>query len=82
MQLGIDPIYLGALVILQSCIGVTSPPFGINIFTAAAVFKRPFWEVTKGVFPYIGLMLLANVIIIIFPDIVMWLPNAMIAIGR
>ena len=78
LALGIDPIYLGALVILQSAIGVTSPPFGINIFTASAVFRRPFWEVTRGVFPWLALMLVANVIIIIFPDIVMWLPHAML----
>ena len=81
IQLGIDPVYMGALVVLQSCLGVTSPPFGINIFTAAAVFKRPFWEVTKGVFPFIALMLLANVIIIAVPDIVMWLPDAMLGVG-
>ena len=55
-QLGIDPIWLGAMVILQTSIGVTSPPFGVTIFTATAIFKRPFWEVTKGVPPLLVLM--------------------------
>ena len=78
LQLGIDPVFLGAVVILQCVIGAVTPPFGINVFTAIAVFQRPYWEVTRGVFSWVALMLMANVIILIVPDIVMWLPRLMI----
>ena len=78
LQLGIDPVFLGAVVILQCAIGACTPPFGINIFTAVAVFQRPYWEVTKGVFSWMAMMLVANIIILIVPDIVLWLPRLMI----
>ncbi len=47
----------------------------------AAIFRRPYLEVIKGVPPFLALMLVANVLIILFRDIVMFLPNAMITIG-
>ncbi len=47
----------------------------------AAIFRRPYLEVIRGVPPFLALMLVANVLIILFPDIVMSLPNAMITIG-
>ncbi len=77
-QAGIDPIFLGAMVILQTAIGVTSPPFGPTIFTAVAIFRRPFLEVARGVPPFLILMLVANVLVYFFPPIVTFLPSMML----
>jgi len=71
MKLGINPIFLGALVILQSAIGVATPPFGANIFTAIAIFRRPYFEVVRGLPWFIFLALIATALLIIYPEVVL-----------
>ena len=72
---GIDPILVGALVTLQMAIGSATPPFGCDIFTACAVFRKPYLEVIRGTPPFIALLMLAAVLMIIFPDIALLLPK-------
>lgn len=73
---GIDPILLGTLVVLQAAIGSATPPFGCDIFTAQLIFRRPYLEVIKSTPPFILILLLATVLIIMFPGIATFLPNA------
>jgi len=75
MQLGINSIFLGALVILQSAIGVATPPFGANIFTAIAIFRRPYLEVVRGLPWFIVLALIVCALMIAFPEAVLFLTN-------
>ena len=49
---GLDPILVGTLITLQAAIGSATPPFGCDIFTAVAVFKRPYLEVIRGTPPF------------------------------
>ncbi len=70
---GIDPIHLGVIITLQSAIGCVTPPFGCNIFTACAIFERPFATVVRRVWPYIGLMVLVSAIAILFPQVSLFL---------
>jgi tripartite ATP-independent transporter DctM subunit len=72
-QAGIDPILVGAIVTLQAAIGSATPPFGCDIFTAIAVFRRPYWEVIRGTPPFIVMLLLASVILIFFPPLALFL---------
>ena len=72
---GIDPILVGALVTLQMAIGSATPPFGCDIFTACAVFRKPYLEVIRGTPPFIALLMLAAVLMIVFPDIALLLPK-------
>jgi C4-dicarboxylate transporter, DctM subunit len=75
VQAGIHPIHLGIIVTLQSAIGSISPPFGCNIFTASAIFDRPFLTVIKGLGPYLVMLAIISVLIIFFP----WLSLALVA---
>ena len=72
-QAGIDPILVGAIVTLQAAIGSATPPFGCDIFTAIAVFRRPYWEVIRGTPPFIVMLLLASIILIFFPPLALFL---------
>jgi tripartite ATP-independent transporter DctM subunit len=72
-QLGIDPVLVGVIVTLQCAIGSATPPFGCDIFTAIAVFRRPYLEVVKGTPPFIIVLLFANAMLILFPDIALLL---------
>jgi C4-dicarboxylate transporter, DctM subunit len=55
---GLDPVLVGTIITLQVAIGSATPPFGCDIFTAIAVFKRPYMEVIRGTPPFF-IMLLA-----------------------
>lgn len=74
--LGIDPVHLGAIVVLNVALGMISPPFGLNIFIGITTFKVPYWEVVKAVWPFILLLLVGLVIVTYLPAVVMWLPRA------
>jgi C4-dicarboxylate transporter, DctM subunit len=72
---GLDPVHVGVIVTLQAAIGSATPPFGCDIFTAMAVFRRPYLAVIRGTPPFIAILLLATVILIMFPQISLWLPS-------
>ena len=50
-------------------------PFGCDIFTAIAIFRRPYYEVIRGTPPFIFMLLLAAVILVLVPQIALFLPT-------
>ncbi|MGP9805270.1 TRAP transporter large permease [Paracoccus sp. NSM] len=70
---GLDPVLVGTIITLQVAIGSATPPFGCDIFTAIAVFKRPYAEVVKGTPPFILILLTVSVLLIFFPQIALFL---------
>ena len=70
---GLDPVLVGVLITLQVAIGSATPPFGCDIFTAIAIFKRPYLEVIRGTPPFILMLVAAAGLIIAFPDIALFL---------
>ncbi|MCE8035399.1 TRAP transporter large permease [Billgrantia tianxiuensis] len=70
---GLDPVLVGVLITLQVAIGSATPPFGCDIFTAIAIFKRPYWEVIRGTPPFVFMLILSAALIIIFPQIALFL---------
>lgn len=72
---GVDPIHLGIIVTLQCAIGSATPPFGCNIFTASAVFKKPYLTVVRKTMPYFVMYFIVSVIMIFFPQIALFSRN-------
>ena len=72
---GIDPVLLGTLIVLQAAIGSATPPFGCDIFTAQLIFRRPYFEVIRKIFPFIGILVLSTALIILFPQIALFIPQ-------
>ncbi|SMX25272.1 TRAP transporter large permease [Boseongicola aestuarii] len=70
---GLDPILVGTLIVLQAAIGSATPPFGCDIFTAVAVFKRPYLDVIRGTPPFVAMLLSVSVLLIFFPQIALFL---------
>lgn len=70
---GLDPVLVGTIITLQVAIGSATPPFGCDIFTAIAVFKRPYAEVVRGTPPFIFMLLTVAVLLIFFPQIALFL---------
>ncbi|AEX99827.1 TRAP dicarboxylate transporter, DctM subunit [Oceanimonas sp. GK1] len=69
---GLDPVLVGVLITLQVAIGSATPPFGCDIFTAIAIFKRPYLEVIRGTPPFIFMLVAAAGLIIAFPEIALY----------
>ncbi len=72
-SVGLDPVLVGTIITLQVAIGSATPPFGCDIFTAIAVFKRPYAEVIRGTPPFIFMLLSVAVLMIFFPQIALFL---------
>jgi tripartite ATP-independent transporter DctM subunit len=74
-SVGLDPVLVGTIITLQVAIGSATPPFGCDIFTAIAVFKRPYMEVVRGTPPFIIILLGVAVALIFIPQIALFLPG-------
>ncbi|MDR6265754.1 MULTISPECIES: TRAP transporter large permease [Rhodobacterales] len=72
-SVGLDPVLVGTVITLQVAIGSATPPFGCDIFTAIAVFKRPYIDVVRGTPPFILMLLSVSVALIFFPQIALFL---------
>jgi tripartite ATP-independent transporter DctM subunit len=79
LPLGFDPIWLGVVfVILLEC-GYLTPPFGFNIFYLKSIVPPEIstGDVISSMWPWVIMLLLGVVLLSFFPQIVLWLPNAM-----
>ncbi|MDO6461064.1 TRAP transporter large permease [Granulosicoccaceae sp. 1_MG-2023] len=70
---GLDPVLVGIVITLQVAIGSATPPFGCDIFTAIAVFKRPYMDVVRGTPPFVLMLFVVSALLIIFPQIALFL---------
>ena len=73
--LGIDLIHFGILVVVNSMIGLITPPYGVLLFVINAVTGIPLGEIIKEIWPFFGILLFALFLMIISPDIILFLPR-------
>jgi C4-dicarboxylate transporter DctM subunit len=77
-KLGFDPIWFGVVIVLITEMGVITPPVGVNVYVVYGVAKDvPLENIFRGVFPMLLALLLCNLILLIFPQIALFLPNLM-----
>lgn len=75
MQLGIDPIHLGIIMVVNMEIGLITPPVGLNLFVTSAVTGMPVGSVIRAAMPWLMLLLFFLAIITYVPAISLALPN-------
>ena len=76
--LGFDPIWFGVVIVLISEMGVVTPPVGVNVYVVYGVAKDvPLQTIFKGVLPMVLALLACNIIILLFPQIALYLPSLM-----
>ena len=73
--LGIDLVHFGVLVVVNSMIGLITPPYGILLFVINAVTGIPLKEIISEVWVFLGVLILALLLMILLPEIVLWLPR-------
>ena len=75
--LGIDLVHFGVLIVVNSMIGLITPPYGILLFVISAVSKIPLTEIIGEIWAFLIVLLAALMAMILFPEMVLWLPNAL-----
>jgi len=75
MVAGVDPVHFGIIVILNLMIGILTPPMGMALFVVSKVGEIPIHVITKGVIPFWIPLFVVLILITIFPQIVLFLPN-------
>jgi len=76
---GADPLWLGILISLNLQTSFLTPPFGFSLFFLRGVAPKEIQtrNIYRGVMPFIGIQVLAIIIVAVFPSIATWLPNLM-----
>lgn len=78
-SLGVDPIWFGIFIVIMCELGLITPPVGMNLFVVQGI--RPdrggLEDVIRGALPYAAIMIVFTLLLIAFPQIVLWLPEKM-----
>jgi tripartite ATP-independent transporter DctM subunit len=75
LKLGIDPVHFGLIMVLNLMIGLLTPPVGMVLYILSRVAKISFEETVRAVWPFLIPLLAVLLIITLFPQTVLWLPN-------
>jgi len=75
LQLGIDPVHFGLVIILNLLIGATTPPFGVLLFIVQDIAKVSFGAVVRAILPFYIPLAIALLMITYWPDLSLWLPR-------
>ena len=73
--LGIDLVHFGVLVVVNSMIGLITPPYGMLLFVINAVTDIPLREIIGEIWSFLAVLIFALLIMIISPNLVLWLPR-------
>src|SRR6516164_8218222 len=74
-KLGLNPVHLGVLMIVNTEVGLCHPPVGLNLYIASTIAKMGISEITIAVLPWLGAMLVFLGLITYVPEVSLWLPR-------
>jgi C4-dicarboxylate transporter DctM subunit len=77
VKLGIHPVHLGILMVVNMEVGMCHPPVGLNLYVASGIAKMGITELTIAVWPWLLTMLIFLGIVTYVPEISLWLPRAL-----
>ena len=75
IELGVDPIHLGIIMVVNMEIGMITPPVGLNLFVTSGVAGMPMMRVVKAALPFLGVLFLFLILITYVPFLSTWLPT-------
>ncbi len=77
VELGIDPIHLGIIMVVNMEIGMITPPVGLNLFVTAGVAGMPVLSVVRAALPWVGIMMIFLILVTYVPILSTWLPTSL-----
>jgi C4-dicarboxylate transporter DctM subunit len=75
IALGIDELHLAIIFVTVLVVGFVTPPFGVNLFTAASITDQRYTDVVKGALPFMFAAMAVMVILAFLPQLTTFLPN-------
>ena len=79
LAVGIDPVHLGIVFVLNLMIGLLTPPVGMVLYVLAKVSKTPFEECVRATLPFLVPLVGVLLLLVFVPDIALWLPDRLFA---
>ena len=73
--LGIDLVHFGVVIVVNIMIGLITPPYGVLLFVMSGLTGIPLREIIREIWAFIGVLVAALVLMILVPDVVLWLPR-------
>jgi C4-dicarboxylate transporter DctM subunit len=77
IALGIDPIHLGIMMVVNMEIGMITPPVGLNLFVTAGIANMSMMGIVRAATPWLGVMFLFLILVTYIPWLSTWLPTLM-----
>lgn len=78
VKMGFDPIWFGVIMVIISEMGVITPPVGMNVYVVHGIAKDvPMFTIFRGAMPFFIMMIVCIIILLIFPQIALFLPRLM-----
>jgi len=77
MQLGIDPVHFGIMMVVNMEVGMCHPPVGLNLYVASGITKMGITELTIAVWPWLLTMLVFLALVTYWPTLSLWLPRTL-----
>lgn len=77
IELGIDPIHLGIIMVVNMEIGMITPPVGLNLFVTSGVANMPMMNVVRAALPFLAVLFVFLIMVTYIPIISTWLPTMM-----
>jgi C4-dicarboxylate transporter DctM subunit len=77
MQLGVDPIHLGIIMVVNMEIGMITPPIGLNLFVTSGITGMSLTQVVRAALPFVAVLFLFLIIVTYVPIISTWLPTTL-----
>jgi len=77
MEMGIDPVHLGVIMVLNMQMGLVTPPVGLNLFVTAGVAKMPMEKVIQASLPWLAVLLAVLIVITYIPWVSLVIPRSL-----
>ena len=78
MALGFDPTWFGVIIVMTVTLGLICPPVGMNVFVINAMARDiGLFQIYRGVMPFIAASIVLLIVLCIFPQLSLFLPNTM-----
>jgi C4-dicarboxylate transporter DctM subunit len=76
LKLGCDPIWFGVMIVIVTQMGVITPPVGVCVYVVSGIEREvPLATIFRGSLPFLAVLVLAAIILTMFPQLCLWLPN-------
>lgn len=75
LQVGLDPLHFGVVIVLTMMIGLLTPPFGMVLFVLGRISSASLHQIVRAVLPFIIPLLIVDLVLVLFPSIVLFLPK-------